>query len=1216
MNKSQALLLLSLFTITGLSGPAFAISESELNAGMTPKERKIDELRNGEIHQLQLALSRPGANQMDPDLLLRLAELYTEKYKLYFFRESEEWNKKMSAYLSLSLPQQKAHVRPVLDSSSSKKWLNKAVDILEATPKQKIPYERMDEVYYYLAFNQWELGRKDESVKNFQHILDSYPKSKFASEAYRYVADHAFANRDFAKAARNYSQAAKQVDTPARPRILYGLAWAKFKQQDYKGAAETMKEAIQLGRSTQDAAKSGLALQRDAAESLALFYSEGGDVDQAASFFNETFGPEEGPLVLRKLSEFYQRQGKYAKALAVNKQLLSLGGVAEKQGQEQRFEIMVASLNMASTKGDRDRQAALLKAMTAEFVTNAKDPAEDKAEILRTQVRRAAALAHKEGAKSNNGKASLQRAEDLYRLYLTAFATRIKSDDAAEIHWYLADVLNQLGRSKEATNEYRFIIDSAAKDPAFKKYEKEASSAMVYAMDGYLKKQGSGKALDRNDGDQVIASIDSYVRTYPNDKDVPKYLARASGILVTSGRMDEARPRLMQIVDQHPNSKEAWDAAATLLKDAQSRKDTDGTISLSQHFLSNPTLMAQDRRGEFRKQLDDIVERAKVDQTRQLEATDKVGAAKNYEALASKSKNQEHQLVELNNAAVVYGKAGDQSNQLRVYEEILRKSPGNDNAEKSMLEIANEHFLSGRYSQAADVYERFYQIYKPKLAAAKANTQKDALEALRSAALLRRALKDADKSGEDFRDLVDAANKGIGSAREAAGEFLFDVARRQRDEGNIPEAIRSFQKYSSAFPDGPHAVGSTMEAATLYVKLKEDEKAQNYYRTTISKVKGRGARATPEELGYAARARLELLAPLEETFQNAPLRAPEKQLQADIKAKLAAMERLNKGYVEVMDFGDGQWGVEAFRRMALTYRGFALKLENAPIPDELSPEDKAKFKAQLKAVAAPVFLKVAETLDTALQKGEQLQVVGPVMARTYILAAVNSAKPDRLPLIQEPDWSKPAEWIMGDQPAAEPDVEKQRAALRSKTNDLASWIAIGNHHLLAGEEGLAEIFYLHAIQKNAKSPAALNNLAYLRGRGGDLARALGGFKSALAADEFSVQPKKNITRLFMGAGLWRHASLNYRQLEVRSPNDREIKRGNALVALATGKVAQAEANRALLIEGEGDNAKFSEAMLALGKGDRDKAASILDGLSSHNDYAKLILDFWKTKDNK
>jgi Tfp pilus assembly protein PilF len=1215
MNRKQ-LLLISLFTMTGLSGPAFAISESELLSTMTPKERKIDELRNGEITQLQIATKRQQPGQWNPEYLVRLAELYTEKYKLYFFKESEVWNKQMSEYLAMPLEQQKLRAKPVLDQSSSKQWLTKTVNILAAVPRQSVSYSRMDEVYYYLAFNLWELNRKAESVLDFQKIVDSYPRSKYVSEAYRYVADYAFANRDFAKAATNYQKAAKAGDSPERPRILYGLAWAKFKMEDYKGAVETMKEAITLGRQGgESAAKQGLALQRDAAESLALFYSEGGEVEQASSFFIETFGQQEGALVLRKLSEFYQRQGKYAKALAVNKQLLALGGAAAKQGEEQRFEIMVASLNIATSKGDHGRQAALLKAMTSEFVVNAKQPEEEKVEILRQQVRKAATLAHKEGAKSNNGLEALARAEDLYRLYLSAFASGIKPDDAAEIHWYLADVLNQEGKHKDAIAEFRYISEMGAKDPAFRKYEKDASSAMVYAMDKYFKGKDPGK-LNRNDGDQVIASIDAYVKAYPNDKEVPKYEARASDILIKGGRMDEARPRLLKITDQYPSSPQAWDAAATLLKDAHDRKDTQAQLQLSDHFLANTALMSQDKNGAFRKSLGDFKEHAEFSSIQSKESSAPIEAAQRYEQQAAKTKNVVTRDTDLNNAAVAYGRAGDQKNQLRIYETILATTPGNERAEKNFLAVANEHFLSGRYSEAADIYERFYRVYKPKLSSLKTNSQKDALESLRSAALLRRALKDNEKSSEDFRELVDAANKGMGPAREAAGEFLFDVARRQRDENNTTEAIKSFQKYSTAFPDGVHSVGATMEAAALYVKLKEDEKAQNYYRATISKVKSKGSRATPEELGYAARARLELLAPLEEAFQQAPLRLPETQLQADIKAKLAAMERLNKGYVEVMDFGDGQWGVEAFRRMALTYRAFGNALENAPVPEDKPAEYKAQFKAKLHEVATPVFLKVAETLDTALQKGEQLQVVGPAMAKTYVLAAVNSAKPDRLPLIQEPDFAKPSDWLMGDQPTDDAALEKHRTALRTKTDDLNSWIAIGNRHVLKGETELAEIFYLHALAKNPKSAAAASNLGYLRGKEGDLQRAEAGFKTALADDEFAVAPKKNLTRLFMGAGLWRHVSLNYKQLEVRAPNDKEVKRGNALAALAMGKTAQAEAAGALLTDAEGDNGKFAEACLALAKSNRDKAADLFGDLAGHNEYAKIILDFWKTKENK
>lgn len=1210
LNKN-ALLFLTLFSSAGFSATeAFAYSNQEFAQVITPQEARIDQFRTAEIQQLNLVLSRAQAREKTPELMLRLAELYTEKYRLFFVKENDIWNKKMDAYLQMPVQRQKVSRKPVLDNSASKKWLANAVKVLEQIPLQKARFDRIDEVYYFLGFNHWELGNKKKGVDSFEKIVANYPRSRFASEAYRYIADYAFANRDFQKSRAYYERAAKSGSTPARPRILYGLGWSQFKLKDYRRAVATMKEAITLGRDNEEAAKAGLALQRDAADALALFYTEGGRVEDAAPFFTDLFGDAEGGVVLRKLAEIYQRQGEYAKALTINKQLLSMGGAAAKEGEEQRFAIMVDSLNISATKGDRGRQAALLKSMTAEFVTNAKEPDADKVELLRTQVRKVAALAHKEGNKSRNSREAFARAEELYRLYLTAFGSMIKPDDAAEIRYYLADVLSQLGRHREAAAEQKAIMDLAESEPAYKKYAKDGAAGMVYSLDAYFKGKGEGKALSKSDGDQVIGAIDSYVKTYPNDKEAPKYLARAAGILVTSNRMAEARPRLSEIVEKYPNSQEAWDAAGNMLKDAEDRKDYDEADKLAKEFLGNRTLMAQDKKGEFRKRLESISSRAQFQQVRAVEENkDFAQAARGYEKLAAESKDAEVRMKALNNAAVSYEKSGDQENELRIYQKMLESNPGNAQAERRILGIANEHFLAGRYDEAATVFEAYYHLYEGKLGSLKPESQKTALESLRSAALLRRASRQGDKAAEDFKKIVEAANKGISSARDTAGEFLFDLAKRQRDEGNAPEAIRSFQKYASVFSDGAHSVGAAMETALLYEKLKEEEKAQNYLRTTISKVKAKGKNASAEELNYGARARLALLGPLEEAFDKSPLRLPEQQLKTDINNKLAALERLNKGYIEVMDFGDGTWGVEAFRRMAMAYRNFGQKLEAAPVPTTYSDEDKAKFKAQLKNVARPVFLKVGETLETALQKGEQLQVVGPVMARAYVLAVINGAKADRLPLIQTESWDKPQEWIMGEIPTADSEVEAKRKTLRVKPDDLAAWVAIGNYHMNKGEQDLAEIFYLQAAQRNGKYAPAVNNLAYLKGREGDVTRAMAGFKTALSQDEFAVVPKRNMARLQMASGLWRHSGLNYRQLEVRVPSDREVKRGVALSALAGGKVVDAS----LVTGAGGENGRYAEAILALAKGDRAKAAGILGSMDS--EYAKLILEFWNTKEN-
>jgi cellulose synthase operon protein C len=1215
--KPQTLLFFSLLSVGGISPlEALAYTNQEFAQVINPQEARIDQFRMAEIQQLQLVLTRSAAQEKQPELLLRLAELYTEKYRLLFAKENDIWNKKIDAFLAMPIEKQKYARKPVLDSSQSKQWLTKAVGALEKIPLQKERFDRIDEVYYFLGFNRWELGKKKEGADAFETIIAKYPRSRYASEAYRYVADYAFASRDFHRSRDYYERAAKGANPVARPRILYGLAWSKYKLADYKGAMNTMKEAIVLGRDNQDAAKVGLALQRDAAESLALFFSEAGSVDEAAAFFNDLFPEGESIQILRKLASHYQEQGKYAKALAINKQLLSMGGAAAKEGEEQRFEIMVDSLNVSVTKGDRARQAALLKSMTTEFVVNASEPNAEKAEILRAQVRKAATLAHKEANKSGNPKAAYARAEELYRLYLQAFGPKAKPEDVAEIRFYLADVASQLGRHQEAANEYKALLDLSETNAAYKKYAKDSAAGMVFSLDNYFRGKGDAKDVSKSEADQLIGAIDTYVKQFPKDKDAPKYLARAAGILVTSDRMDEARPRLMELADKYSGSQEAWDAAANLLKDAEDRKDPAAAEELSQRFLQNRGLMAQDKKGEFKKKLESIVARAQFQQVRKVEESKDFGsAAAGYEKLAAESKDTEVRNKALNNAAVSYGKSGDKDNELRVYKKILESEPGNEQAEKAILSIGNEHFLSGRYDDAAGIFEMYFGLYENRLGSVKPASQKQALESIRSAALLRRALRQTDKAAEDFRRIVEASNKGIGIAKDAAGEFLFEGAKRFKEEGNSPEAIRGFQKYTSAFPDGPHAIGATMETAILYEQLREDEKSQNYLRTVISKVKARGGKASGEEQGYAAQARLTLLGPLEEAFENSKLRNSEAQLKADINAKLQALERLNKGYIEVMDFGDGTWGVEAFRRMAMAYRTFGRALENAPIPESYSPEDKAKFRAQTKNAAAPVYVKMKETLETALSKGEQLQVVGPVMARAYILSVLNSAKPDRLPLVQTVNWEKPAEWLMGNVPASEGELEATRKAMRAKQDDPANWVAIGNRHLLRGETDLAEIFYLQAAQKNAKYVPAINNLAFLKGKEGDFRKAMAGFKTALALDEFAVVPKKNMARLQMSSGLWRHASQNYRQLEVRQPNDREVKRGLSLANLAMGKLSAVDAGLLAGTDGS-DNNRFAEAIYLLAKGDRAAAAQKLDALSGSNEYAKLITDFWNTKESE
>ncbi len=1179
---------------------------SELNSLLTPQEKRVDVIREQEIKQIQVILTRPLPEEQRADMLLRLAELYTEKYRLYFAKENDIWLKRTNAQIQSG----KKGARPPLDQGVSKAWIGRALGVLRKIPTKSGHYSRMDEVYYFLGFHYWELGKKAESVKFFEKLAGSYPKSKFISEAYRHIADYNFSKRKFSAAKSTYEKALKGSDnSPLKPRILYGFAWTLFKLGENKRAADTMRSAIETAKQM-NAEEKGFGLERDAVDALVLFYSEGGSLSGAPEYFRNALGDEGAFDALRKLAQNYQHQGKYGNALAINKKLLDMGGQDSGASEQQRYEILLDGLRVAGNKGQHDREKSLLTTMTNEFVVNSKIKDEVRVEKIRTMVRKAATLAHREGNKSRHSRQAYERAEDLYRLYLSAFEEDLKSVDRAEVHYYLADVLSQLGKHKSAAAEYKTILDSSD-DSAFKKYQKDAAQGMIFSLDSYFKAQNKGGPLSKNDADDLVAAIDSFVRLYPNDKEVTKYLARATGILVTSKRMDEARPRLMQIVENYPRSSEALESAVLLMKDAEDRQEWNEVASLSEKFLKNGALMAQDKKGTLRKQLESVASRAKFKTVKEEEDNqDFAGAAKRYEKLAEEAHDSEVRYKALNNAAVNYAKAGDTDSEHRLYKKILALYP-TANVGGGLLTNANQAFLRGEYADAAAGFESFYHLYEPEITKAKPEQQKTAVEALRSAAVLRDALKDQEHASEDYRSLVTAANKDIREARDATEVFLMDTARNLRDSGNQTEAIKAYRRYLSGFPKGKFATEAMVDTGILYGKLEENEKAQNYLSSVISHVRAKKRGASIDELGHAAHARLLLLKPLEDAFNHAPLRLPEAQLKIDIKNKLAALDRLNKGYVEVIEFGEGKWGMEAFLRMALAYRSFGQSLESAPIPHEFSVEEKAKFRAQLHNVAKPVFVKVGETLENALKKGEQLQVIDPVMAKIYLMAVVTAARPDRMPLYQEPKWDDPARWLI----AESRSVDKAREALLKNDKDASAYVAVGNYHAGKGDWDLARIFYLRALDKKPKLAEALNNLAFLDGHAGNLAAAHAGFKAALENDEFAVAPKRNLARLYMASGLWRHANLMYRQLSVRIPNDPDVKRGLGLSYLALGRVKDAEPFHDAFIASGGFNADFADAIWKLAKGEAGDAHGAIGSIASDNEMAALLNREWVAKED-
>lgn len=1196
----------------GISDARAAYSQAEFNSVITPSEKRLDDIRDQEIQQLKVILRRSGDKAERVDLLLRLGQVYTEKYKFYFFKENEIWNKKIDAYMALEPKAQKGQRRPRIDVGESKKFIRMAIAELEKALGSVRNYDKLDELYYYLAFNYWELGKKKQAVRYFGQIAQKYPNSRYASEANRHLADNAFESRKFKSARVYFQRAAKDTKAPTHPRVLYGLAWSEYKNGRSRAALNTMLQAVKKSKAGDELAakRRGTALQNDAFDALVLFYAEAGKPERAGEFFQQELGEESVPELLTKLMATYQRQGRYGRAVKVSKQLEKMDVVSEEEADLKRFEILIAAFKLAQQKQQKTRELGLLKQLTSEFGRSSN---EEIRTTVKDLVANSARVYHKISIKSRKKRAVQKQALELYNLYLATWANDISKDEYYQTHFYMADVYSAMGQHRQAANEYRLLVTAAIEDSGnstIQKLKRGSAEGLIYSLDAYFKRKKRGSKVSQAETDELLSAIDAFAKLYPKDKETPKFLARAAGLLKDDkNRKEEFHQRLQAMVDQYPRTEQALESAVILVKDAEKAANWERLQSLIDGFLKNEELLKQDKNGKFRKELVAIRERAKFKVVRGIEKDQNFDeAAQRYERLARETRDAEVRFKSLNNAAVSWAKAGKTDEELRVLKDIARLYPKNLDASRRILGSADESFFRGEYEAAAKKYEEFYNLHEKSIAKGSKSLQKLGINALQTAAFLRDGLDQENEAAENVRKIVQAANRKVRVAREAAEELTYDFASRYRRQGKKERAINMYKKYLRAFPRGRYAVEATVFIGVLYMGLRETEKAQSYFANAQKIYRRKGRKIERTELSFAAQARLLLLSGLEEAYYNSQVSLPEAKLKRDVQSKLKRMERLNKGYLEVIEYGDGKWALEAFYKMSLAYQEFANALERAPAPDNYSAEDKAKFSAQLRQIARPVRIKVAETLNTALKKGESLRVGGDSMMRVAVAYALFLPKQNRLPLAYKVDWSRPKEWVMG----GTDEVEAARERLLKNSKHLESLVRVGNYHLLRNEIRFARVFYTRAFKLNARYVPALNNLAYLEGVRGDFRAAMAGFRDALKVREFEIIPKRNLARLYMGSGLWRHSAQSYRQLEVRVADDEQVIQGLGLSYLALGQTARART----LLRGnmpDGENGKFASAMMELASGDQEDALDELRDIANENQFALMITDFWRKK---
>jgi hypothetical protein len=150
-----------------------AYSESELRSVETSDEAKVRSLRDQEITEIRKVLGIRQPVNRRADLYFRLAETDLEAYHAEFLLEGRVHEKRLEKGIEDKL----------IDRGHSMPYLTAGIKACQEIISTGIAYPKMDHIYYFLAFNNGELGNRQESIRYFDRLAREFPQSPFVSDA-------------------------------------------------------------------------------------------------------------------------------------------------------------------------------------------------------------------------------------------------------------------------------------------------------------------------------------------------------------------------------------------------------------------------------------------------------------------------------------------------------------------------------------------------------------------------------------------------------------------------------------------------------------------------------------------------------------------------------------------------------------------------------------------------------------------------------------------------------------------------------------------------------------------------------------------------------------------------------------------------------------------------------------------------------------------------
>lgn len=931
------------------------VSEDHEEAKALKTEMFIAAQEEKALQQINKLLKKYKNTQLEPDLLMRMAELYMRRAKTDRFLELNH------------ISEDRVSVLPkAIKSSNSKKQVFNAIDIFDQIERRYPNFEKIDAVIFNNAFANQQVGNDSKSEKLYKKLVASFSDSQFLPDAYLAVGEIEFRNGKFKEALAHFTAIRNYPDSMVFPYGIYKAAWTYYNLRDAKLALKNLEDVVQYGKFVQQQGiDSRLDLRREALVDMALFYEDINQPGEAYSYFKNQAGDLDVAPVLVRLANLYKRHGRNQDIIVVLTELIrkkansayvptayiEVADASEKLKKkkdvitllEEFYKICQIGSSWATAQGDlaiTDKDSPLLELVdSSDKLTSAQAICQNTFHRVNLSYANRWLKTWQKDIKQDELANLVESAFDLY------LKSDGKSQESSRTRFVYADFLFKREKYRSASEHYE-ISSQISNDVLI---GPDASYYSLLSLEKAVKNTWSEK------DEMKFRNLSSvYLMKYPKDKHRLDVEFELGFIFYQKGKYDEAAPLFLRLGEQY----------STLDKGIKSQDLYLDILNIKKDFstLKNYTYTLKSKADPIRSaKLTKIYEESYFYIIQDLEKANSFKQAV----------EEYHAFAKINPNSPLTQKANWNATQLlyKMNEPILA------------AEASNAYYNQYKSApESLDILIKSAQTY-------------ESLAMLSEAAKTLEKISEADKlkkskwnmMAADFYMIANQTTKAQAiyenlktnkSDKEAYFHILMQL---EQIAGHNKSNLKYYEDLLTEISNTGHEPEAT-HADLYFVKNAFQNKS---YTETFSLSKKIMAK---KDNGVSkidlAECRLIQARILNKEFIDQSVKSKIERIQAVLTLKTQKLSAAQIAFQSAANYGDSGVAIEAYRELADSYLHYSEALRNMPLPAGVPNEEADAFRQEMDKLAIPMEEK---GIDAKVQSYKLAVTYKPLDPITYEL---------------------------------------------------------------------------------------------------------------------------------------------------------------------------------------------------------------------------------------